>query len=76
MQWGEGWGVPESVNMGSCPRGGGGCKHTERASRGQACVSRQAVGGLVEEEGLTIIILFISYYSLKLPLSSQSALAT
>lgn len=48
-----------SRNMGVCPPGG--FKHTERASRGRVCVSRRVVGGLVEEEGLTIIIPFVSY---------------
>lgn len=49
----------------------GGHKHTEKASLGQARGSLQVVGGLVEEEGLAIITLLISYYSSKLPLMAH-----
>lgn len=66
MQWGEEWGVPGEQEHGVLsPPGDAG---TWRALYGQDCVSRQVVGGLVEEEGLTILDLSTSYYSSKLPL--------
>lgn len=55
---GERDGCWESVSTGSCPSRGA-LGHTERATRARPVSHPQAAGGLGEEEGRTIISLFV-----------------
>lgn len=69
MQWGEEWGVPGEQEHGWGPVPAGGCGHMEGIVRPGLCLL--SGGGLVEEEGLTILDLSTSYYSSKLPLMAR-----